>query len=398
MNVTSITPYRMSLRQRVILLVLLAVGALSLHLTFKEDPTRGWMSYLLGSVLFLGMGLCGLFFVAIQHIVSASWSTSLRRIAEAMALTLPVAALLGFGIYYGAHSIYEWTHTDVVNADPLLKFKEPYLNMQAFGFRLIAYFAIWIVTTFILVRNSMKQDHDGDVQRTIANRRWSALTLVLFALSVSLAGFDLLMSLEPHWFSTMFGVHFFAGFFQAGLAMTIILTWMAVKSGALKGFVNVEHFYDLGKFLFAFSIFWGYIAFSEFMLIWYAHLPEETFFYAVRMTHGWEWFGLAMLLIRLAFPFFVLIPYGSKRNFKILIPACFVILLGQWVELFWIIKPTMRHMSESHASHASLAWTDLGVALGFFALFFLVVGLIMERIRIVPLKDPRLEASIHHHG
>ncbi len=398
MSLPAVVQYRMSFGLKAALAVVLAMGALCLHLTFKESAIRGWYSYLLGSVVFLGFGLCGLFFLSVNHLVGARWNVSFRRVFEAMALTLPLAAVLGIGIYMGHHSIFEWSHTDKVAEDALLQLKSPFLNSSAFGLRLIAYFVIWILSAIYLIRNSFVQDRTMDASINLKNRRASALIIILFALSVTMAGFDLLMSLEPHWFSTMLGVHFFAALFQSGLALMIVLIWMLMRNGTLRDFVNTDHIHDMAKFLFGFSVFWGYIVFCEYMLIWYANLPEETFFYIERAKSGWFAFGAAAFVLRLVVPLFAILPFGNKRNFKILIPVCFVILAGHWIEMFWMIFPAMRLPLGIETLAAGFAWRDLGVALGFFALFVLVVGMIMERIRMIPIGDPNLEASVHHHG
>jgi hypothetical protein len=396
--IPALTQFRMSFKVKAILLVLLAIGALCLHLSFQENSSRAWMSYLVGSVLFIGMGLAGLFMTAIQHLVSAKWSTSIRRIMEAMALTLPVAALLGVGIYFGIHSIYEWSHPEVVVKDALLQWKAPYLNESFFTLRLVIYFVVWVASALFLVMNSLKQDASGDVKYTHRNKAGSAVIIMAFALTVTMGSFDLLMSLEPHWFSTMFGVYFFSMFFQAGIAVMVLLAILLYTSGVLKNFVNVEHFHDLGKFLFAFSVFWWYIAICQYLLIWYADLPEETFWYIERSKNGWQWLLLGILAVRFIAPLLVLLPYRHKRTFAFLIPMSFLVLLGHWLELIWIVKPTLRFFAEGSIVEAAISWKDIGVGLGFFALFFLVVGFIMERMRMVPVGDPRLQASIHHHG
>lgn len=395
--------FKLSFSVWLVLFVLIIFGALGLYLTAIEDPTRAWFNYLIGSCIFLGFGLFGLFFVLINNITSASWSVVLRRIPEAMAMTLPIAALLLLGVFLGVHHLYEWSHLDIVAKDPILQKKVAFLNEDFFGIRLIVYVLIWLTAAYVLIKNSFRQDLVGGVALTQKNYSFSAIFLVLFALSVSMAGFDLLMSLEPHWFSTMYGVYFFAGFFQAGLATTYLLTWYLTRKGVYTNLVNRFHFHDLGKFVFAFSVFWAYIGFSQYMLYWYGNLPEETFFYIIRMEDSWQWVGLAMLLIRFAVPFLVLLPYGNKMNFKIAVPVCFLLLAGQWVDVFWNAMPAARLMHHGAADHAGLAhaiigWKDMAVGLGFIALFFLVLGFILERIRLVPAKDPRLGDSIHHHG
>jgi hypothetical protein len=317
-----------------------------------------------------------------------------------MAMTIPVAGLLFVVIYKGAHYLYEWSHAEVVAADELLQWKSPFLNENGFKIRLIAYFAIWIFTSLCLLRRSFRQDESGDVQLTVKNKSAAASILVLFGLSVCMAGFDIIMSIEPHWFSTIFGIYFFAGLFQAGLAMTIIMAWVLYSRGVLKPYITMDHFHDLSRFLFGFSVFWAYIGFSQFMLIWYGNLPEETFIYRDRMNHGWEWISLALLMIRWVIPFLVLMPYGAKRNFKIILPISVLVIFGQWLDLFWFVTPALRLQKGVEHIAACIGWQDILIGFGFMAFFVLILGLIMERIRMVPVKDPRLEAGIHyyHHG
>jgi len=398
MSTPALSSYRMTFPMKAILFIFLAAGAVCLHLTFAENTTKGWYAYLQGTVMFLGFGLCGLFFTAIQHLTRARWSVAVRRVMESMAMSLPIAALLGVGVYFGIHHIYEWSHHDKVVGDHLLEWKAPFLNESFFSIRLVAYFVIWIVAMIFLVRNSFKQDKSGDEKFTLRNQKGAALVLIFFALSVSMASFDLIMSLEPHWFSTMFGVHYFASFFQAGLAIMILFTWALYKRGVLKDFINIEHFYELGKFLYGFSIFWGYIAFSEYLLIWYANLPEETFFYIERWVNGWVWLGLTFLILRLFVPMLAILPFGNKRNFKFLIPVCIIILVGHFVEMFWLVQPAMRLQLGVDGIPAVLGWKDVGIGLGFMSLFVLTVTFVMERIKMVPVGDPYLEASVHHHG
>lgn len=398
-SATSVVPtYRMSMLMKVVLVGLIALGSLSLLLLFHEGVEKGWIHVLIGAVLFLGLGLCGLFFTSIQFLTSAKWSVVIRRVMEAMAISLTVGAVLMAVVYLGAGHIYEWANPAALHHDTALQAKSGYLNIHFFGIRLLAYFAIWFTGTFLLLRNSFRQDLTGDVRLSALNFKTAAIFLVFFALSVSLAGFDLLMSLEPHWFSTIFGVYFFAGFFQAGLGTILFLTWLLYRAGTLKNFVSIDHFHDIARFLFGFSIFWAYIGFSQFMLIWYGNLPEEIFFYKERFHGGWEWISLALLVVRFVLPFLIMMPFGAKRCFWITIPISLLAVFGEWLDLYWIAVPTLRnHLHEGGIYPAWFGWKEIFSAVGFFAFFILVVGLIMERIRMVPVKDPRLEASIHYY-
>lgn len=389
--------FKMSFAMWVGLLVLIVFGAVGFYMVSIEDSTRAWFNYLIGSVIFLGLGLSGLFFTMIQHVVGAKWSVAVRRIFEAMAMTLPVSALMFVGVYFGIHHLYEWSHVEIHG-------KATYLEEGFFSLRLVAYFVIWLGATFLVVGNSLRQDSTGNIVHTHRNFRNSAIGLTLFAVASTMAGFDILMSLEPHWFSTMYGVHFFASFFQAGLAVIYLVAWRLYKSGVLTNYINKHHFHDIGKFLFAFSVFWAYITFSQFMLYWYGDIPEHTIWFRARSVDGWGIMGIAIFLIRWAVPFFILLPVRNKMNFKVAVPICFVVLFGHWLDVYWNAMPAARlmyHSMGAEAGHhltAMFQWQDLATGVGFTALFFLVLGVIMERIRMVPVQDPRLEESIHHHG
>ncbi len=392
-------PFRLEFSVKVFLFALVALGLLGWRLLYVEDANRAWLNFLVVVAVFLGFGLCGLFFTAIQFLTSARWSVVLRRVMEAMALTIPAAALLFIPIFFGIHSIYEWSHSEKVANDALLLWKSGYLSEGFFILRIVGYFLIWGFCTVALVRNSLVQDRTGDPSLTIKNFKLSALTLVLYALSVTMGAFDILMSVEPHWFSTIFGIYYFAGFFQAGLAMIYILTWLGVRSGALAGMVSKDHFHDIGRFLFGFSVFWAYIAFSQFILIWYGNLPEETFIYRDRFQNGWEWLSAAILVIRFVIPFFILLPFAAKRCHAIVLSVAVLVLFGQWLDLYWFVMPSLRLMNESATAFA-MSWQELAMGLGSLGLFVLVVSFVMERLPMVPRRDPRLEESVHyyHHG
>jgi hypothetical protein len=228
--------------------------------------------------------------------------------------------------------------------------------------------------------------------------------MVLFGVSVTVVAFDLLLSLDPHWFSTMYGVYYFAAFFQAGLAAAYLAAWFLWKKGVFAQVMNRAHFHDLGKFVFAFSVFWAYIVYSQFMLIWYGDLPEETFWYKVRSEDGWGAIAMALPIIRWVIPFFLLLPYANKTRFWVVLPVCVIILFGHWLDIFWNAMPAIRlfaHGKENYwaeaAFGAGFAWQEVLVGLAFFSLFFVCLGLIMQRIRMIPIRDPQLDNSIHHH-
>lgn len=394
--------FRMGFSVWLALAVVLSVGAFSFYLVAMTDVTRAWYNFLIGTTIFTGFGLFGLFMLLINNVVSARWHIGFRRIYEVMALTLPVAALLNIVVYLGRHQIYEWVYPEVVAGDLILEGKAGYLDETFLAWRLVIYFVFWIGSAFYLVRNSFKQDESADPKLSLKNKYSSPVILVFFALTSFAYSFDVMMSVEPHWFSTMYGVLYFAMYFQAGLAFTCLVTWFLKKPGYLEGVVNQKHLHDQGKFVFGFSIFWAYIAFSQFMLYWYADLFEETMWYKYRMEEPWGLIGLSVLLLRWVLPFLLLMPFAAKNNPKIVIPVCFLVLYGHWLDSFWNLMPASRVMyglavPQESSAFSGYVWQDVASGLGFVALFVLVFGVILQGVRLVPWRDPRLGESIHHH-
>jgi hypothetical protein len=278
-----------------------------------------------------------------------------------------------------------------VKGDIVLEGKAAYLNVTFFIIRNLVAFGIWYLFSRALVGNSLKQDQSKDYALTLRNRALSPLFLIVYALTFTMHSFDLLMSLDPHWFSTMFGVYTFAGMFYSVLALTCLVTIHLKRKGALEGIVNENHLHDLGKFMFGFSVFWAYIGFSQFMLIWYANMPEETGYFIKRMDGIWLWVSTFLLVGKFMTPFFVLLPRENKRNEKILVPVAIFMLVAQWIDVLWLVQP------EFFKEGPRLSWIEIGTGLGFLGAFGLVVSRFLAKHNIVAIGDPRLAESVHHH-
>ncbi len=371
------------------------IGILSFVIGYQIDKspekTLIWQGYLTAFFYFVSLALGGLFFTAIQHVSNAGWSVPVRRIAESFTSFFPVAVVaVAIYLVFGSHKMYEWMHLDVVNSDPILAGKASYLNEKFFIVRTILFFGLWFLFAKCIVGNSLKQDANGDEKYTRNNLKLSILFIIFFALSYSLFGVDYLMSLNPHWFSTMFGVYCFAGLFQSSIAfITIILAWL-MRRGLLNGIVNENHLHDMGKFMLAFTVFYAYIAFSQFMLIWYANLPEETFFFANRGVGGWMSVSMSLLLFKFVVPFLLLLPKAVKRDGMYLSRVGILILIMQYVDLYWLISP---NFSET----AFFPIWGIGIFFGFLGVFLFVVTKFLEKNNIIPIKDPRLHEALHHH-
>jgi hypothetical protein len=379
----------MALRR--LLQAMAAAGVVTLLAGALLEPQRTWANLLLAGSYVLGLSLAGLVFVALHYVCGASWSTAFRRVPEAMAALLPWAAA-PFGLILAVSPwLYPWfesTH----GGQPSMWFKELWLSPAFFVARSLLYLAAWIAFALAIVRASRRQDADGDERHTRGNARLAAAFLVVFGVTFWLASYDWIMSLEPHWYSTMFGVYQFAGLLPSGLAMiTILVIWLE-KLGPLRGVLNEEHLHDLGKLLFAFSTFWMYIWFCQYMLIWYANIPEETAHY-VRRLHGfWEPAFLLNFLLNWGVPFLVLLHVPAKRSRGMLLKVCWVILVGRWVDLYLMILPAIAGEQPVFG-----VW-EIGWMLGAAGLFFLALFHVLAKANAVPVRDPFLAESLTYHN
>ncbi len=367
------------------------IGVVTFAAGLYLQPQRAWPNFLLNYFFFLVLSLFGVFFTALQHVTNAYWSVTVRRFSEALMSYLPVALVLGFVIILGRHHLYEWTHTEAVAHDELLNLKAPYLNSTFFIIRYLVCLGLWIFFGMKMRANSLKQDTSGDAQHTVSNIKLSAIFLPLFAVSFTLVSIDLTMSLQPHWFSTMYGVYCFAGMFYSGISLLAVMLIYSKRQGALSDqLFNENHLHDLGKFMFAFTVFWAYIMFSQFMLIWYANLPEETTYYLLRLNPQWRYVAIFWLLVHFIIPFFVLLPRGVKRNQKILFRMGLFMLLTQWLDVYILVMPVFSNTGPV------FGWIELGTFLGFLGIFIISVGRFLEKVPVVPVKDPRMMECLSH--
>ncbi len=366
------------------------IGATLFGMTM--DKQKALTSYLSSFMLFLSLALGCLFFVLVQHLVAARWSASVRRVAEAGMATLPVFLLLFVPLaIWGTHELYHWTHAEAVAKDELLQAKKGYLNLPFFYVRAAIYFVVWTVLSMVLWRKSVAADAGGDaaVQATLSLRKVSPPGLLLFALSLTFASFDWLMSLDPHWYSTMFGVYYFAGAVQGSLALMVVTLYALQSKGLLEKAVTVEHYHDLGKLLFGFTVFYAYIAFSQYFLIWYANIPEETLFF----DHRWgPWEQVSLLLVATGFvlPFFILMARAAKRVPGVMMFGALVVLFARVVDLHWLVLPNFEH----HGPH--LNWMNLTALLGVGGVFVAAFVRMLAANALVPVGDPYLGAAMRH--
>ena len=372
-------------------LVLISIG---IGVVAGDGLKRFLFSYLHNYVFFVSLGLGALFFVMLQHLTRASWSVVVRRLAELIAGSLPFMGLLALPILVpllmGNHALYEWLDPAIRASDPLVAHKAGYLNLGFFIVRLILYFAVWSWLSQTFLDQSTKQDESGDPKITLKLWRLSAPGIALFALTATFFAFDLVMSLDPRWFSTIFGVYFFAGSLIGFLGI-LVLTSVALQAGGrLRQVITPEHYHDLGKLLFAFVFFWGYIAFSQFMLIWYANVPEETAWYLKRQTGEWTGFSIFLLLFHLLIPFAILISRLLKRRKRALAFMALWLLVAHWIDLYYLVMP------EFAPGGTNIPWhlLDFTCLAGIGCLFASIILHRAATRSLVPLKDPALADSL----
>lgn len=368
------------------------IGLLCFGIGLYVDPTRSWMNLLLNNFYFVSLGLGGLFFVSLQNVTNSSWSRPMTRIAESYSAFLPVALLITLGLFLGIHSLFEWSHHDVVMNDPILIQKKAYLNTTFFIIRTIAFFVVWILLGKLLCGFSKKQD-EGGMEPLKRVTLFSVIFLIFFAYSYSFFSYDMIMSLEPHWFSTIFGIYTFSGLFVNILAVLTLTIIILKDQGYLKTEITENHLHDLGKLLFGFSTFWAYIWFSQYLLIWYSNIPEETAYFYLREHQTWDWLFYANVFINWLVPFFALMTRESKRRAYILKRVCIVLIIGHWLDLYVMIAPPVFH--HANAANPMIGWLEIGMSIGFGALFILVFAKAYSKKRMVPVNDPYMEEGVH---
>ena len=376
-----------------------AVGLGGLGLGFAtmgEHSSDFFFAYLVALMFWLTLGLGGFFFVIVQHATRAGWSIVVRRLAENAMLTLPVCGLLSLPmVFMGAHDLFHWTHLEVVAGDPVLTAKQPYLNEGFFRVRALVYVGLWSLLSYLFWNWSTKQDGSRDPVALTHKMRWLApLSVMVFALSLTFGAFDWLMSLDPHWFSTIFGVYYFAGCVIVIHAFLGLVSLLLHRSGYLQGVVTPEHLHDLGKMMFAFTVFWAYIGFSQYFLIWYASIPEETDWFHQRGQGQFLALSLVLVFTRFVFPFLGLMSRRIKRNPKTFMFWAVWVIVAELIDMVWLIQPVHAHEQGVYEIHLGLP--EVTTFLGIGGIVLAVFTWATCKNALIPVKDPRILESINH--
>lgn len=350
-------------------------------------------SYLTSFTFFISIALASLFLVMIHHITRSSWGTTLRRIPETFSSYLWVFAILFIPIVLGMTTLYDWTG-DLADRNvfyqELAEYKSPYLNIGFFILRNIIYFAIWAFLGYKLYKNSIAMDENGDWGLESTFRKISAPGIFFFSFTLAFASFDWIMSLRFDWFSTMFGVYYFAMSFQMIFAVLILMVLFLRGKGLLLNTITKAHIKDLGAWLFAFTVFYAYIAFGQFFLIYYANIPEATLFYYYRLEGNWQYLFYAVIFGRFVIPFLVLLSKPAKANYTVLRVMSVLIIASHVIELYWLIMPSL------HATF-SFHWLDVATFIGLAGIFFGLFFFYFKQHSMVPKNDPKLVESLNKH-
>jgi len=364
------------------------LGAVACALLGAGNPKQFFFSWLVSFLFFLSLAVGALFFVLIQYAAQGGWSVVLRRIGETTFATVPVMAALFVPLLFGLQDLFSWSVPGAAEHDALLQWKAPFLNVPFFLIRAVLYFGIWSFIAILYYRGSRGQDVTGDPAVSARLRKFAGPGIIVLALTSTFASVDWIMSLTPHWYSTMFGVYFFAGSFVGFIALLSVVAAAMRGAGLLDTVITAEHLQDLGKFLFAFTIFWTYIAFSQFFLIWYGNLPEETIWYRARMEGSWLTVSILLMAGHFAVPFFYLMGRAVKRRNTTLAVGGAWLLVMHFVDLYWQVMPTL------HPDGFRPSVLDVAAFLAIGGCFVAAASWLLRRQALVPMRDPRLAESL----
>jgi hypothetical protein len=365
----------------------------------KRVYTTLWMN----NIFFVGAGIIGLFFVAIQYAAMAGWSVGVKRVGLAMGTWLPIAGVLTLVLWFvTSGDVFHWTHSSLYQdsgGDDIIKKKAPFffwpLNGGTFPiffiFRMVLFFGVWYWFLVQIRKNMLAEDIDASTKYWHNNQVLSTVFLIFFGVSSSIAAWDWVMSIDTHWFSTMFGWYVFASWWVTGLALITLIVAFLKDAGYLK-IVNSNHMHDLGKFVWAFSIFWTYIWFGQFLLIYYAHIPEETVYFVERMKNSpYGWIFYTNIILNFVLPFLLLMTRDSKSQLSTLKLVCPIIIIGHWFDFYNMVTPgVMQH-------DGALGFIEIGTALIFLSAFLFVALTSLTKLPLFGKNDPMLEESLHHH-
>jgi hypothetical protein len=364
------------------------LGAVASLVGAFVDRDQFFQSYLVAWLFWIAVTLGCLGIMMLHHMSRGGWGLMIRRTLEAAGRTLPVMTVLFIPILLGLEALYPWARPEAAN-DPLIQHKASYLNPMAFSIRSILYLVIWTVFALALSSLSRRQDETGEPGLFRRMQTVAAPGLVIFSLLATFASIDWIMSLDPHWYSSIFGVYFITGAGVAGFAFISLMALHLSQRPPLQGVIEPKHFHDYGKLLLAFVMLWSYIAFSQLLIIWSGNLPEEVPWYLHRVAGGWKWVSIALVLFNFLLPFLLLLSRDLKRNARLLASVSILVLVMRWVDLYWLAAPTFHHDLAPH-------WLDLATMAGIGGIWMALFASHLSKRPLLPINDPYLEEALAH--
>jgi hypothetical protein len=361
--------------------------------TFLGERPYFFKGYLLGFVFWTGVSLGCLALAMVHHLSGGAWGVVSRRVFEAAGRTLPLMAILLIPFAFGLPDVYLWAQPSAVQADPVLQHKSPYLNVGFFLIRAAIYFVAWSALALLLSRWSLQQEHgDPTARLSLRMQRVSGGGLVLYAVTVFFMSVDWMMSLDPHWFSTIYGMLFMVNQGLSGLAFTIAVLVLLARTEPMSGVIAPAHLHDLGKLMLAFVMLWAYLTFSQFLIVWSANLPEEIPWYLTRMQGGWGYVSVVLIVFHFFVPFLLLLNRDLKRQGGLLVAVACWILVMRLVDLFWLIGPL--HGEGPLRLHLA----DVLAPIGIGGLWMAVFAWQLRSRSLLPLGEPYLKNALEHHA
>ncbi len=366
------------------------IGLLLIAVSYILDPRREAFNNIIGLTFFASIAIGALALVALEYISGAVWSVPFRRVSEFIASSLPLVLVFAIPLFLMLGMLFHWTHPEVVSADKLLSGKSPYLNIPFFIGRTIGVILVLYVFYTLFTRNSRKQDESKEQGLTRTNVKLSAAFMPVAGIGLTLLAIDWIMSLEPHWYSTIFGVYYISATLLAGLAATTYASVSLNEAGYLIPGVNKDHYYSLGALMFAITNFWAYIAFSQFLLIWYANIPEESIWFVMRWEGGWKYISIILIFVRFVIPYAGLLSQPSKSDPKRLKQISIFILIAHFFDLYWLIMPT-------YSKTVVFSFYELGFPLFVVGIVILAFYYQTKRHNLVAVGDPKLQRGLDFH-
>ncbi len=368
---------------------MIAIGIIATIVSLLKNSERTWANVLLNNYTFLSIVIGAMFFYALQNITQSGWSVMFKRIPEAIGRFLPFIAILMLVMFFGLNQIYEWSNTSIRGANELLQHKSPYLNVPFFTIRLLLFFSLWIFIIFLFRKYSLKEDEIGGTTFFHKSEFLSKVFIFVMAITFSLGTFDWIMSIDATWFSTIYAFKNIVSALYHSIAVIFLIVFILKQLGYFPK-MNKFHIHDFARYLFGLGIMWAYLWFTEYLLIWFSNIPEETSYFVARRQEGWNTLFFVNIIINWVVPFLLLLPIKFDRNKYIVLFASCLLIIGQWIDNFMQIMP-------GTVGDFNIGFEEIGMYIGYLGLFIFVVAYTLGKTTLIPKNHPYLvESELHH--